>query len=347
MASYDSLWENILVAAIRLRASDIHIHEDEDVLFRLQGSLQVQPETMFSGPSLWNLLQQLAGPLQTGRVRQLTEVDFSWQYKTWRFRINAFQQRQKLALVLRLIPSAIPPLASLGCPPALDSFLTASSGLLLVTGRTGSGKSTTMAAFLAALHQQRAIHAITLEDPVEYLYPPGAGFISQRELGTDFLSFPQALRSALREDPDVLLVGELRDEETLRAAIDASDTGHLVLASLHSKNAAEAVLRMESLVPAGQQEQLRQQVSLVLSGIFSQQLLPAINGGRVCAAEVLLAVPAVRNLIRTGRLQQLSSAMLAGQKQGMQTMEMAVRDLYQQGKIGWETAVPFVRERPM
>ncbi len=345
MVSFEALWEKVLSQAVAQQASDVHIHEGKPVFLRVQGHLQPLCRPVFSGEELWKLLGLLAGAEQSARVRQREAIDFSWQYQKWRFRVNAFRQQQGLAMVLRLIPAEIPSMESLGCPRVLYSFLTASAGLLLVTGRIGSGKSTTMASFLAEIHRQRPVHAITLEDPVEYLYPAGRGIISQRELGTDFQSFPAALRSALREDPDILLVGELRDEETLRAALDASDTGHLVLASLHSRNAAEAVMRMESLVPAGQQEQLREQLSLVLGGIFSQQLLPAKDGGRVCAVEVLLAVPAVRNLIRTGRLQQLPTAMLAGQQQGMQTMEMAVRELLTKGRISREAAAPFLREQ--
>ena len=345
MGSFEPAIAELLSAGIARGASDIHIEAGQRGFLRVQGELYPYGKQVFSAKSVQNFFMALTLPEEPSCGGMVQELDFSWSYGERRFRVNAFRQRQGWALALRLLPAVIPSREVLGCPAALYGFLRARTGLLLVTGRTGSGKTSTLAAFLAAVHQQRAVHIITLEDPVEYLYPPGQSLISQRELGRDFRSFGGALRSALREDPDILLVGEIRDEDTLRAALDAGDTGHLVLGSLHTGSAAEAVLRMENLVPADEQLQLREQLAMVLSGIFSQQLLPGQDGKRVCACEVLLATPAVRNLIRTGHLQQLSSAMLSGRQSGMQTMEMAIQELLQQGRISKDVASGLVEGR--
>ena len=249
------------------------------------------------------------------------------KFQTRRFRVNTYFQRELPSLALRLIPEKIPTLEEIGAPPALMKLIDTNQGLLLVTGRTGSGKSTTLAAFIDAIIKSKSCHILTLEDPIEFEYFGKNCFISQRELGRDFLTFPQALKSALREMPDVLLVGEIRDGETMSMAMEAAAAGIFVLGTLHTAGAAETALRIESMFPIVQRDAVRDQFADVFKGIFSQQLLKKIGGGRVSATEILLSTSASANLIRQGKYIQLSSVMLSGKSLGMQTMKDAIQKL--------------------
>ena len=237
---------------------------------------------------------------------------------------------------MRVLPERVPSLAAIHAPAALQGLLSARQGLVLVTGRTGSGKTTTLAAFLQAVNESRPAHILTLEDPIEYVFAPSRCFISQRELGRDFQSFPEALRSALREMPDILLVGEIRDRETMTTALMAAETGMLVLGTLHTRGAAEAVRRIEGFYPQEEQSIVRAQVADVFCAIFAQELLPARRGGRVPLVEVLLREPSVCSLIRQGKYSQIEMAMMTHQAQGMQTRRQALQKLLQQGLIARE-----------
>lgn len=270
-------------------------------------------------------------------------MDFSWSFRQRWFRGNAYFQQGRLAFALRLLPASIPTLEEIGAPQALMDFLDAGQGLILVTGRTGSGKTTTLAAFLDAVNHRSARHILTLEDPVEYVLQPEQCFISQRELGQDFSSFAEGLRAGLREMPDVILVGEIRDAETMRTAMAAAASGALVLGTLHTRDAASVPLRVEGMFPLGERDAVRAELAEVLSGVFAQWLLPAREGGRVCLSEVLLVNPAVRSLIRQGKYAQIPSAMLRSPT--MRTSERAAELLARQGKISMAVRDAFLAGR--
>ena len=338
-------WEELLRLAIEREASDVHLSAGQAPFLRLEGRLQRQELEPVTDEFLSGLLSELLPAGRPEEIQAGREVDFAWSFGGRRFRVNAFRQQAGPALAMRLVPERIPARAELGAPPLLARLLTAQAGLILLTGPTGSGKTTTLASFVAERARQNPCHIITLEDPVEYLHGTESGsLINQRELGTDFSSFAAALRSALREDPDVLLVGELRDSETIRTALQAAETGHLVLATLHTRTAPEAVLRLESFFPAEEQAEIRAQLAAVLLAVVTQRLLPGAAGGRVCAAEVLAGVPAVRNLIRGGKVHQLPSVMTSGAAQGMQTMAQAVRRLIGERLVSAQAGAAFLEQ---
>lgn len=261
------------------------------------------------------------------------DVDFSWTYAGRRFRGNAYYMENGIGLALRLLPARIMTPDEIGMPDALRSIADVRDGLVLVCGPTGAGKTTTLASLIEVINQTRRVHIITLEDPIEYIFLPASAFISQRELGRDFSSFPDAVRSALREDPDILLAGEIRDRATMEAALMAAATGILVLGTLHTRSAAQAAMRVESMFPADVRDAVRAQFADAVTGIFAQRLLPRVGGGRAAAFEVLRAVPAVRNIVRNGQYSQLFSVMMSGVEQGMQTAEMAEAMLRSKGII--------------
>lgn len=335
-------WREITEKAIAAQASDIHLSVGAPAFLRVNGVLQRVSESLVSQIFLEKLLAGMFSEKQAKQFQKDKEIDLAWSYGKQRFRVNVFQQISGLAMSLRLIPNSIPTLEELGMPAVLRELLSLPHGLILVTGRTGSGKTTTLAAFLFEVVRRFAKHIITLEDPIEYVHTFDAGLISQRELGTHFDSFAMALRNSLRDDPDIILVGELRDADTIATALNAAETGHLVLASLHTPSAVDTVLRLESFFPAEQQAQIRTQLAIVLRAVITQQLLPGAAGGRVCAAEVLTASPAVRNLIRQGKVQQLPSVIMAGATLGMQTMRHSIAQLQAAGKITPEVAVGYL-----
>ncbi|MCA1710632.1 MAG: type IV pilus twitching motility protein PilT [Actinobacteria bacterium] len=286
------------------------------------------------------LIRSVLTPEQAATFDREHELDFSF---TWdenaRFRANAFLQRGSMALALRVIPYEIPTFAQLGLPAVVNSFVNAPQGLVLVTGPTGSGKSTTLASMIDYINQSRACHILTIEDPIEYVHRHKRSAVNQREVGEDTDSFPRALRAALREDPDVLLVGEMRDLETIQIALTIAETGHLVFATLHTNDTAQAVDRIVDVFPGDRQDQIRLQLSNSLSGILHQRLLPRVGGGRVAAFEVLVANTPVRNLIREGKSRQLRNSITTGQKEGMQTLEASLTSLVKQGLVTYEDAV--------
>ncbi len=318
-------FENLLQAAVNLDASDIHLTVGQPPFFRVNGEL-IQSGATLTARQMENFLSELL----TSRLREEFEknlaVDFSHvdEKISRRFRVNVYCQRKFPALALRLIAKEIPTLDELGAPSALKNFFHAAQGLILVTGRTGSGKSTTLASFLNELINLRPCHLLTLEDPIEFEYAAENSFVSQREFGQDFLNFAAAIRTAMREMPDVLLIGEIRDAETMHAALEASAAGVLVLATLHTRSAAETAMRVETMFPLVQRDAIRDLFADEFSAIISQQLVKT-SSGRRCAAEVLLANPASKSLIRQGKYVQLPNVMLSGRAQGMQTMDSALK----------------------
>lgn len=341
------LFREAIGEGCRRRASDLYLTAGQRIWLRCDGMMQplgsapVEPETL----AAW--LREHLGTALWQRLQAREEVDFAFAHGSWRLRGNAFWQRGSLAAVLRFLPPGVPSLEELQLPAekALARILSLTSGLVLVCGPTGSGKTTTLAACLDALSRRAACHILTLEDPIEYLFPTSDSLINQRELGRDFRSFPEALHSALREMPDVLLVGELRDRATLETSLMAAESGMLVFGTLHTRRAAEAPARIESFYPHDKREAVREQVARVLQAVLAQQLLPACGGGRVAAVEVLLREVSVCSLIRQGKYEQLDSVMMRCQQQGMQTMERALALLRQQGRIAAKMREPYPKER--
>lgn len=330
----------LLAFAVRNQASDLHLCAGLAPLLRVHGAIRRINLQALDGAQLQqSLLAVMPAALQP-RYGAGADCDFALALPgLGRFRVHAFHQQRGPAAAIRHLGQQPPSLADLGAPPPCAELALRPHGLVLVSGPTGAGKSSTLAAMVRHINETRPVHILTLEDPIEFLHEPRRALVTQREIGTHVASFAQALRAALREDPDVLLVGELRDTETLRLALTAAETGHLVLATLHAASAARAVDRIIDGFPEGDKEAVRALLAEALQGIIAQILLPAAQGGaRVAAHEVLVATPAVRNLIREGRSAQLLSAMQAGAAQGMQMLQASVALLVQQGRISAETA---------
>lgn len=323
-------------------ASDLHLSCGQVPMLRVDGRLQPLPLPVATDDDLNRWLRPWVDEAAWQQLLAGHEVDATWQAPAQaadtgpaaRYRLNLFRHRSGLAAAVRLIPQHIPSLQALHAPPVLARLCERTHGLVLVGGATGSGKSTLLAALLAHLRAQQAPHVITLEDPVEFVHGDGPGLVQQREIGRDSPSFASALRAALREDPDVILIGELRDLETIRLALTAAETGHLVLASLHASSTARAVERIVDVFPGEEKALVRTQLADSLSAIVTQELCPHASGqGRVAAQEVLVATPAVRNLIREGRGAQLASALQTGAEAGMQTLAQGLAQRVQQGLI--------------
>ena len=333
--------EQLLREAVGRRASDLHITVGMPPILRINGALVKLDEAPLGVADTLQLFESIASEERKALLLQNGEVDFSYTVPGLsRFRINSFRQRGSIAVAVRIIPEQVPSLDQLGLPDIITTLARKPRGLILVTGPTGSGKSTTMAAMINQINNERACTILTLEDPIEYLHRHKKSLINQREVGSDTQSFANGLRAALREDPDVILVGEMRDMETISIAVRAAETGHLVLATVHTSDASQTIDRIIDVFPPYQQQQIRTQLSLTLQGIVSQQLLPRRdNAGRVVAVEVLMATPAARNLIREGKSHQLLSVIQTGAKSGMQSMDSALRDLCRAGMVSDEEAL--------
>ncbi len=345
MADFDGTrWRRLLEQAVEKKASDIHLSPNASVFFRAHGELEEQGETL-TAKDTDALLESWTTPAQRERFRERGELDLARDEHEVRLRVHACSARGGTALSVRLIPKCIPSLEELGAAPIFRRLVALRHGLVLVSGRTGSGKTTTLAAFLDAVAHAGRVHIVTLEDPVEYVHDSGKSLVHQRELGTHFSSFGSAIRSALREDPDILLVGEIRDADAAQAALSAAETGLLVLGSLHTHSAVEAVHRLESFFPMSRQQEIRAQLAMVLEAMVSQMLLPAAEGGRVLASEVLVKTDAVRHLIRSGKPEQLASCILSGAAVGMQAMGQDIERLLTEKMITPETALRFSGER--
>jgi twitching motility protein PilT len=305
-----------------------------------------QPQLPLAAEELDEAIAQVVPPAKLDDFRQKGEVDCSYAVPgLGRFRVNAYRQRNSPALALRAIPFRIAGLTELGLPEVIASFCDKPYGLVIVTGPTGHGKSTTLAALIDLINERRACHIITLEDPIEFVHRDKQAVINQREIGADTLHFADGLRAALRQDPDVILLGEMRDLETIRIALQAAETGHLVFTTLHTNDAAGAIDRIIDVFPADQQEQVRVQLGATLQGVVAQRLFPRKDQhGRVVAAEVLVATPAIRNLVREGKSHQVLSMIQTGGKLGMRTMLTAVRELHERGLIATEDYQLFAGE---
>ena len=332
--------EILLEEVVRKNASDLHIQVGLPPMIRVDGSLTPAAGTdILDEATVERLIFAILDEDQKQVLLKDKEFDFSFAFGTMgRFRVNAFHERGNLAAALRLIPSDIRSIAELGMPSIVQKFADYPRGLVLVTGPTGSGKSTTLASIIDKINTERSHHIITIEDPIEYTHKSKKSVIVQREIHYDTYSFSAALRSSLRQDPDVVLIGEMRDLETISAAITIAETGHLVFATLHTNSAAQSIDRMIDVFPPHQQPQIRAQLSNILMAICSQRLVPSIGGGRVVAAEVLIANSAVRNIIREGKSHQLDAVIQTGADQGMQTMDRTLANLVQAGTITFEEA---------
>ncbi|HWI54133.1 MAG TPA: type IV pilus twitching motility protein PilT [Desulfobacteria bacterium] len=330
----------LLKTAIEQNASDLHLTVNVPPIIRVNGHLQQISETVLTREFVADLAEQILGEKQKEVFERRGEVDFSHSVAGFgRFRVNVFRQRGTPALSIRIIPPKVLTPEELGLPDTVKSLARKPNGLVLVTGPTGSGKSTTLAALIDLLNREISGHIITLEDPIEFLHTHKKCIVNQREIGLDSDNFPNALRAALRQDPDVILVGEMRDLETIATAITAAETGHLVFATLHTSSAAQTIDRIIDVFPPHQQNQVRVQLSLILQGIVAQTLLPRADGpGRVVATEMMAATPAIRNLIREGKTPQINTVIQSGAKYGMQTMDSSLKELYQQGIISYEEA---------
>ena len=329
----------LLKAMVDLDGSDLHIATNTPPQIRVHGHLQRLQLPDLSPSETKNLVYSVLTDSQKKRFEQTMELDFSFGIKAIgsRFRCNVFNQRGAVAAVYRQIPYEILGFRELGLPPVVEEICAKPRGLVLVTGPTGSGKSTTLAAMIDKINRERKGHIITVEDPIEFMHRHQNCIVNQREVGTDTKSFQSALKYALREDPDVILVGEMRDLETIQSAITIAETGHLCFATLHTNSAAEAINRMIDVFPSHQQSQVRAQLAFVLEGVITQTLLPRARGsGRCLAAEILVVTPAIRALIRDDKVHQIYSLMQSGKKYGMQTLNDALYQLYMSREVTQE-----------
>ena len=335
--------QQILEEALRRGASDIHLMAGVYPTLRIDGKLVPITKTPTPTPEyIEKLVLSLCLPEQKELLLTNKELDFSFALgETARFRVNAFYQKGYLSAALRLIPNKIPSLDELHLPRILGNLTKLRQGLILVTGPTGHGKSTSIASLINVINNERGEHIVTVEDPIEYIYPSRKSLIAQREMHLDTHSWEIALRSVLREDPDVVLIGEMRDYETIEAVLTIAETGHLVFATLHTNSAAQTLDRIVGVFPENQQEQVRLQLSNVLEANISMRLVPAINGGRFPATEILLATPAVRNVIREGKSHLIDNIIMTSSSIGMQTLETSLTALVRSGKISLDTALSF------
>ena len=335
--------KEILEEALKRGASDIHLMVGVYPTLRVDGNLL--PLTKFGSPTPENiekLVLSLCSPEQKELLMTNKEIDFSFSLgQLSRFRVNAFYQKGYLSAALRLIPNRIPTLEELHLPKILSNFAKLRQGFILITGPTGHGKSTTIASILNDINENRAVHIVTVEDPIEYVYPSKKSLIAQREMHLDTHSWEIALRSVLREDPDVVLVGEMRDYETIEAALTIAETGHLVFATLHTNSAAQTLDRIVGVFPENQQEQIRLQMSNVIEAIISMRLVPASQGGRYPVLEILVGTAALRNVIREGKTHLIDNIIQTSSQMGMVSLESSLAVLVRSGKITLETALSY------
>ena len=327
--------EELLAALVQKGASDLHVKAGSAPGFRIDGEVQPQSEYGKLLPETTaELAKQLMTPEQWERYQKEKDIDFSYAVKDLaRFRVNALHQRNATGIVVRVIPDQIPDCKKLGLPQICLDFAAKPRGLVLVTGPTGSGKSTTLAAMIDYINQTEHGHILTMEDPLEFVHPDKNCYVTQRQIGQDCSSFREGLRRALRQDPDVILIGEMRDLETISMAISAAETGHLVFGTLHTTSAISTVDRIIDVFPTDAQQQVRVQMSSTLQGVISQTLVPKVGGGRVAAREILVATDAVKSLIREGKSQQILNLMQTGKQYGMTTLEDELLRFYADGLI--------------
>jgi len=331
---------DVLLQVMDRNASDLHLTAGSPPMIRHHGKLHALDYPVLTPQMTREVIYSILTNDQRQRLETDWQIDFAYSIPgKARFRVNSYFQRASLSAAFRLIPSEMPKLRDLALPPVLQEFAKKPRGFVLVTGPTGSGKSTTLAAMIDMINDERREHILTIEDPIEFLHKHKKCIVNQRELGADAQTFALGLKAALRQDPDVILVGEMRDLETISTALTAAETGHLVFATLHTQDAAQTVDRIVDVFPPDQQQQVRVQLSVSLQGIVTQQLLPTADGkGRTVATEVLVPTPAVRNLIREGKTHQIYSALQTGAQFGMQTMDSSLAQLVREQKITRELA---------
>lgn len=335
--------QQLLEVVVYKDASDLHISVGYKPMIRLHGVLVEIPGTDIISPEeMQGLVTTILNPIQKATYENTFELDFSFQFSDKaRFRVNLFKQRGQPAIAFRLIPFKIRTLEELGFPPVVSKLTDLKQGFILVTGPTGHGKSTTLAAFINKINMTRADHILTIEDPIEYVFSQAKSMISQREILNDTKTFGNALKASLREDPDVMLVGELRDLETISSAMTIAETGHLVFTTLHTNSAAQSVDRIIDVFPEIQQGQIRLQLASTLEAIISQRLIPTINPGRIIATEILFVTPAIRNLIREGKTYLIDNAIQTSAELGMISLENSLAKLVKSGKIAVEEALRY------
>lgn len=335
---------DLLTRAFDQKSSDLHLTKGIPPVFRTNGQLMRAEEAKLTSEDLNKMVQIIIPEHKKQEFEENGETDFNYSLPgLCRFRVNAYHQRNEVTIAARLIDAEIPSIESLNMPNVLYGLAENPQGLILVTGPTGSGKSTTLAAMIDYINTTKAKHIITLEDPIEYLHTHKKSIVNQRELGIDTMSFSNGLRAALRQDPDIILVGEMRDLETISTAITAAETGHLVLATLHTSSAPTTIDRIIDVFPPHQQGQIRIQLANVLKGIISQRLFIRKDmRGRIAATEVLISVPAVANLIRNEKVHQIQSVMQTSRAQGMHTLQNSIQQLVTSGKISLEEAKPYM-----
>jgi twitching motility protein PilT len=340
MFNPDQMLVTLLQSTVAAGASDLHLSVGRPPSVRRDGLLiPFDGVGVLTTQDTERIVLSLLEDFQRKELDEVQQVDFSFGLEgLGRFRANAYKQRNSLALALRVIPYRVRSLEELGAPAAAIDLLNRPFGLILVVGPTGSGKSTTLAAMIDRVNETKPLHILTIEDPVEYLHTHKMSMVNQREVGTDVLSFTDGLRSALREDPDVILLGEMRDLDSIAITLTLAETGHLVFATLHTNDASQALDRIVDVFPAERRDQIQIMLAGSLQGVISQRLLPAEGGGRVAAYEVLMANDAVRNLLREGKTRQLRNTMISAQQEGMQTIEMDLARLVASGIISFETA---------
>jgi len=340
---YSAWLKRLLQIAVLEGASDLHLVANYHPTIRVAGKLiPLLKEKKLSMVDTQGLVFSMLTEEQKNRFLKEKEIDFSFEYgEKARFRVNVFFQRGKISAALRLIPSKIPTIEELNLPPILHSFTKATQGFVLVTGPSSHGKSTTLAAMIDEINHSRAAHIITIEDPIEYVFTPDKSIIEQREVGSDTHSFIRALRSVLREDPDVIMVGEMRDPESISMAITAAETGHLVFSTLHTNSAAQTIHRIVDSFPPEQQPQIRAQLSGSLIGVISQRLIPRIKGGLIPACEIMIMTPAIANLIRENKIHEIPLVIETSLEIGMITLNRSLADLVKRGEISMENALRF------
>ena len=329
----------LLAFAVKNNASDLHLSSGVPPIIRVDGDVKRINMPALKHKEVHSMVYDIMNDKQRKDFEEFLETDFSFEIpKLARFRVNAFNQNRGCAAVFRTIPSTILNLDDLGAPRIFKDIAMHPRGLALVTGPTGSGKSTTLAAMVDYVNDNKPDHIITIEDPIEFVHESKRSLVNQREVHRDTLGFSEALRSALREDPDVILVGEMRDLETIRLALTAAETGHLVFGTLHTSSAAKTIDRVVDVFPAAEKEMVRSMLSESLRAVISQTLLKRVGGGRIAAHEIMIGSPAIRNLIREGKIAQMYSAIQTGQSQGMQTLDQNLQELMMKGLITKEEA---------
>lgn len=339
--------DDLINQAIEAGASDIHFTVDAEPTMRLHGKLTPITHQKMTNADTVGFTKILLNEKQVKHFLEVGEVDCAYEVESgYRLRVNVYKQKNNVGIALRVIPKEIPNMESLGLPPVIRKLAEKRRGLILVTGPTGSGKSTTLATMINYMNSLRDEHIITIEDPIEYMHKHNKCLVNQRELGADTQSFGNALRGALRQDPDVILVGEMRDKETIEIALRAAETGHLVLSTLHTVGAVNTMDRIIDVFPAEQQEQIRVQLSAVTEGVVSQQLMRTANGkGRTVAFEIMIATPAIRNLVREGKTHQLLTPIQTGAQLGMISMDTSLMNLYQRNIIDKKTLLSYAVDR--